>query len=260
MHATRAGAAAADAVAADAVAADADKGAADAGHARAATARFPTQKRVAVRFSPDAESHDGGENARPAAAAPPTTLARPAAAAQPTALARPAALTPQATAAGPAGPAESAAAQAAEAALLKRLRMRSLSTAEARAALAEHRLSDEQIEGILQTFQRCGYLDDRALAEQLVHVGVDRKGQGRRAIAQALTARGIPRAEAEQVLAELPDDDAERALDYARRKVRAVAGSGREAALRRLVGQLQRRGYSSSVAMTAARAALDGEP
>lgn len=154
---------------------------------------------------------------------------------------------------------DAAAAQAAEAVLLKKLRLRSLSVAEARAVLVEHRLPDEQIESVLHTFQQRGYLDDRALAEQLVHTGVDRKGQGRRAIAQALTARGIPRTEAEQVLAELPDDDAERALDYALRKVRSVGGSGREAALRRLVGQLQRRGYSSSVAMTAARAALDGE-
>lgn len=151
-------------------------------------------------------------------------------------------------------------AELAEKALLKKLRTRSLSVAEARAMLREHELDDAAAEHVLATMQEYGYLDDAALAEQLVHSGVDRKGQGRQLIAQTLAKRGIPRDIADGVLADLPDDDLERALEFARGKARSLRSLDRDTALRRLVGQLARRGYGGSLAMTAARIALDEGP
>lgn len=145
----------------------------------------------------------------------------------------------------------------AEKSLLKKLRTRSLSVVEARAVVAEHGLDPEAAEELLQAFLDRGYLDDAALAEQLVHAGVDRKGQGRRVIAQTLAKRGVPREVAEAALAALPDDDADRALEYARSKAGAMRDLDRDAALRRLSGQLARRGYGGSVAFDAARRALD---
>ncbi len=61
-------------------------------------------------------------------------------------------------------------------------------------------------------------------------------------------------------LIDLPDDEAERALEFARTRVRSVRGVAPEAALRRLVGQLSRRGYASAVALAAAREALAEQP
>lgn len=145
----------------------------------------------------------------------------------------------------------------AEKTLLKKLRTRSLSVAEARVVVAGHDLGAERIEAVLQAFLDRGYLDDAALAEQVVHAGVDRKGQGRRVIAQTLAKRGVPRDVADAALAALPDDDADRALEYARSKAPAMRELDRDAALRRLSGQLARRGYGGSVAFDAARRALD---
>ena len=145
----------------------------------------------------------------------------------------------------------------AEKGLLKKLRSRSLSIIESRALLAEQGLDSEAAEELLQTFLDRGYLDDAALAEQIVHAGVDRKGQGRRVIAQTLAKRGVPRDVAEAALAALPDDDADRALEYARSKAGSMRDLDRDAALRRLSGQLARRGYGGSVAFEAARRALD---
>lgn len=145
----------------------------------------------------------------------------------------------------------------AETALVRKLRSRQLSSVEARAALRERDLDAAAIESIVARFESLGYLDDARLAEQLAHAAVTRKGQGRRAIALALTTRGIPRAVADAALAELPDDDHERALEFARSKVRRGSTTDRDAALRRLAGQLSRRGYPSSVAFSAAREALD---
>lgn len=146
----------------------------------------------------------------------------------------------------------------AEAVLLRKLRSRSLSLAEARTVIrgvddADDAIADE----LIDHFVDLGYLDDAAFAEQLAMSAVERKGEGRRAVADTLRKRGIPRDIAEAALAELPDDDAERALEFARSKVRGVDGAEYDAALRRLAGQLARRGYPSSVALTAARTALE---
>lgn len=148
-------------------------------------------------------------------------------------------------------------AQAAEDALVRALRRRSLSVSEARTRLIREDVPAESVEEIIARLGRIGALDDSALAEQLVHIAVNRKRQGRRAVAQTLSARGIARDAIESALAELPDDDAERALEYARGKASRLVRYDEDTALRRLIGQLSRRGFGGGVAMTAARTALE---
>lgn len=140
--------------------------------------------------------------------------------------------------------------------LVRKLRTRSLSISEARQVLRGHHLDAAQIDDVIDDFCRRGYLDDAMLANQLVESGTQRKGQGRVALSRALAQRGIPRDVIDAALDELPDDDAERALDFARTKARALSRLDGDTALRRLMGQLARRGYGGSVAMTAAKAAL----
>ena len=151
--------------------------------------------------------------------------------------------------------------EAAEELLVRKLRSRSLSISEARMVLKGYeqdgtRLDSGAVDDILDDFCRRGYLDDVLLAGQLVTSGVERKGQGRVALSRALAQRGIPRDVVDAALDDLPDDDAERALEYARSKARGLSRLDGDTALRRLVGQLSRRGYNGSVAMTAAKSAL----
>jgi regulatory protein len=145
----------------------------------------------------------------------------------------------------------------AERGLVKKLRGRQLSVSEAKTYLGQYDLDGDAVGAILDAFLERGYLDDARLAEQIVHAGVDRKGQGRQVIAQSLAKRGVPRDVADSALATLPDDDYERAIEYARGKARSLQSLDRDTALRRLTGQLARRGYGGSIAMTAARTALD---
>ncbi|WP_193598676.1 regulatory protein RecX [Microbacterium sp. YJN-G] len=144
----------------------------------------------------------------------------------------------------------------AEEVLVRKLRSRQLSVSEARSVLRENDVDRDAIEDILDEFMHRGYLDDRTLASLLVTSGVERKGQGRVALSRALSQRGIPRDVIDDALAELPDDDAERALEYARSKAPGMSRLEPDTALRRLLGQLARRGYGGSVAMNAARTAL----
>lgn len=152
--------------------------------------------------------------------------------------------------------AERDARDAAERLLLKRLRARALSVAEARKELSGGGVDADEVESLLDEFGARGYLDDAALAEQLVHVGVGRKGQGRRALAQTLAQRRVPRDVADAALAALPDDDAERALEFARSRAARLGDLDEATAMRRLLGQLARRGYGGSIATDAARDAL----
>lgn len=145
----------------------------------------------------------------------------------------------------------------AESTLLRRLRTRQLSVSEAHGVVVDAGLSGHAADELIEQFERLGYLDDASLAEQLMHAAVTRKRQGRQAIGPLLTKRGIPRDVADAAIAALPDDDLERALEFARTKARSLGARDRETALRRLLGQLARRGYPSSVSMTAARQALD---
>lgn len=144
----------------------------------------------------------------------------------------------------------------AEEVLVRKLRGKQLSVSEARSVLREADLDRDSIEQVIDEFQHRGYLDDRTLAQLLVRSGVERKGQGRIALSRALAQRGIPRDLIAEALEELPDDDAERALEYARSKAPGMVRLDSETALRRLLGQLARRGYGGSAAMNAARTAL----
>lgn len=145
---------------------------------------------------------------------------------------------------------------AGEESLLRKLRAKSLSISEARLVLRGHHLDSGQIDDVIDDFCRRSYLDDAVLAGLLVTSGVERKGQGRIALSRALSQRGIPRDVIDAALDDLPDDDSERALDFARSKARSMSRLDNDTALRRLVGQLSRRGYNGAVAMSAAKAAL----
>ncbi|WP_314647004.1 regulatory protein RecX [uncultured Microbacterium sp.] len=144
----------------------------------------------------------------------------------------------------------------AEEALLRKLRARSLSVSEARQVLRSHELPSSEVDDLLDDFLRRRYLDDEELARSLVTSGVERRNQGRVVLARELAKRGIARDVVEAALSEVPDDDEERALEFARSKARSMSRLDPDTALRRLMGQLARRGYGGSAAMSAAKTAL----
>lgn len=138
----------------------------------------------------------------------------------------------------------------------RKLRSRGLSEQEVRSALATAGVTKIVAEDAVAVLTDRGWLSDALLAEQLVHGAVTRKGMGRRAIQQLLVKRGIARDVVENVIAELPDDDGDRALDLARDKARTLVRYDDATAMRRLLGVLARRGFGGSQATAAARTAM----
>jgi regulatory protein len=143
--------------------------------------------------------------------------------------------------------------------LTRSLGRRGLSVSEARVRLRSDGLTAEESQAVVDAFIERGWLDDAVLAEQLVHSATTRKGMGTQAIRQLLVKRSVARDVIDDVIADLPDDDAERALEFARGKARSLVRLDDETATRRLMGMLARRGFGGSVAGKAARTALADE-
>jgi regulatory protein len=142
--------------------------------------------------------------------------------------------------------------------IVSRLRRSSLSVAEVRATLAEHGLDESEIEEWVERYERLGYLDDRRLAEHLVHSHGVRRGRGSGALLHELGRRGIDGDLARSALEALdPEVELDHATAIAERRARQLAGLDRAVAHRRLTAFLLRRGYGSEVVREAVRAALE---
>lgn len=113
---------------------------------------------------------------------------------------------------------------------------------------------DEQTaRDVLDRFERAGLVDDAAFAQEWVRARTARSGLSRAAVLAELRRKGVDGDSAGDAVAQI-DDDAEyqRARELVRRKLRASGGSAAsvdEAKLmRRLLGVLARKGYSSELA------------
>jgi SOS response regulatory protein OraA/RecX len=116
----------------------------------------------------------------------------------------------------------------------------------------EHEIADE-----VTRLERDGYLDDVALAQNLVGTLQERKGLGRSAIAAELTRRLLMPAAIEYAL-ELIDsgDELSRAREVALKRAGQLRHLDHEVAVRRLSAFLARRGYGGSTIRAAVDQAL----
>lgn len=136
------------------------------------------------------------------------------------------------------------------------LARRGMSTHEMRDYLASRDFAEHEIDGELDRLERVGLLDDRALAETLIDSLRHRKGLGRSGVTAELRRRKLDPIAIEEALASVGDDEGERALEIAIKRVPQLRSLDAETARRRLSAYLMRKGYSGSVVSTAVSAAL----
>jgi regulatory protein len=113
-----------------------------------------------------------------------------------------------------------------------------------------------EIQEELERLEAVGLVDDESFARAVAEHQVKVRRAGRRAVAAALAAKGVPRATIDETLASLPRDEEGRAESLASERARSLSALPPEKAYPRLVGFLQRRGYDGTVARSAARSAL----
>lgn len=125
-----------------------------------------------------------------------------------------------------------------------------------REALARRNVAESVIDAAIARCREEGVVDDRALARALAEEGRG-KGHAPRRIRQSLETRGLPDEVVQEVLEGFSYSD-EEAAAYALAVERAarLRGTEPEAAFRRILGFLARRGYAEATARKVARQAV----
>jgi regulatory protein len=142
---------------------------------------------------------------------------------------------------------------------LRLLSVRSRSRFELRQRLLRADYEPEEIDSALEDLERVGLIDDERFARELAE-HQRRKGMGRRVGLAALRVKGVDRELAERIAEDVsPEDEAERALDVATRRLTRLRGLEPETRRRRLVDFLLRRGYDPEIARSACVRALAAE-
>ncbi|WP_238161761.1 regulatory protein RecX [Kribbella antibiotica] len=149
-------------------------------------------------------------------------------------------------------------AQVARQILLDKLSGQPRTRAELADVLAERGIADEVADQVLDRFIEVGLIDDAAFATAWVESRHRGRGLGKRALAQELRRRGVDDELSRDALEELPpEQEAERARELVRKKLRSMRSLDRQVAMRRLLGMLARKGYPGGMAMGIIKEELD---
>jgi regulatory protein len=144
--------------------------------------------------------------------------------------------------------------------LLDQLTGRARSRADLEKKLAQKNVPAEIASTLLDRFEEVGLVDDAAFAQEWVNQRQEGKGLAKRALAQELRRKGIDDEVARAALDTVDaEDEVETARLLVRRKLRSMRGLEEQVAVRRLVGMLARKGYSSGTSFRVVREELGAD-
>ncbi|HWI43540.1 MAG TPA: regulatory protein RecX [Nocardioides sp.] len=138
--------------------------------------------------------------------------------------------------------------------LLDQLSVTARSRKELAERLARRNVPEDVAGRLLDRFEEVGLIDDEAFARAWVDSRQRTRGLARTALAVELRRKGVADETARSVLAEVdPGDEEEAARRLVRKKLRSMRGLDEQVMVRRLVGMLARKGYSSGLAFAVVR-------
>lgn len=143
------------------------------------------------------------------------------------------------------------------------LDQRARSRHELRERLLKAEFAPELVDEVLASLERASLIDDSSFAHEWVRQRAARRGKSAKALDLELRDKGVAAAIRADALAQISEEDEEaQARALAEKKARAlkVVPADRaeyDKALRRVVGVLARRGYSSELTVRVARESLD---
>ncbi len=130
--------------------------------------------------------------------------------------------------------------------------------ARVREKLLKKEFSPEVIDEAIAALERVGLLDDEAYARAFAKQMADKETVGAQWIETKLRSRGVPSLMAARVAEEFAAEGSDDALQAARERIRRMGHvTDAEVVVRRVAGQLQRRGFGAGEAFEAARRAAD---
>jgi regulatory protein len=137
---------------------------------------------------------------------------------------------------------------------LRLLTTRPRSRVELADALRQRGISAEIGESVLDRLGELGLVNDAALAEAAVHSGFSHRGLGRRALSTELRRRGVPDEVVREAVATVrPEDEAQRARELVRCRLRSIPVRATSTLARKLGAMLIRKGYPEGLAWRVVR-------
>ena len=153
------------------------------------------------------------------------------------------------------------AADAAKQVLLRRLSHAPRTRKELAKDLKDKDISDEVANVALDRFEEVGLINDQALASNYVSSQHERKGLGKNALRQQLRAKGVSDDVALEAISQISDDqEFQAAFALACKKIRSLQRDDAKTQLRKIVGVLARKGYSSNLAFRVAKEVIKDLP
>ncbi|MDA3026658.1 MAG: regulatory protein RecX [Actinomycetota bacterium] len=153
------------------------------------------------------------------------------------------------------------AADAAKQVLLRRLSHAPRTRKELAKDLKDKDISGEVANVALNRFEEVGLINDQALASNYVSSQHERKGLGKNALRQRLRAKGVSDDVALEAISQISDDqEFQAAFALACKKIRSLQRDDAKTQLRKIVGVLARKGYSSNLAFSVAKEVIKDLP
>ena len=153
------------------------------------------------------------------------------------------------------------AADAAKQVLLRRLSHAPRTRKELAKDLKDKDISDEVANVALDRFEEVGLINDQALASNYVSSQHERKGLGKNALRQQLRSKGVSDDVALEAISQISDDqEFQAAFALACKKIRSLQKDDAKTQLRKIVGVLARKGYSSNLAFRVAKEVITDLP
>lgn len=135
--------------------------------------------------------------------------------------------------------------QQARAVVLRKLAAQARTRSELAKALTAKDIPDEVAHHVLDRMTEAGLVDDETFAKDWVASRQQRRHLSRRKLADELRTKGVAPELVDDALSEVADDDEyEAAVALAQRKLASLSRHDLTVQRRRLVGMLQRRGFS----------------
>lgn len=142
--------------------------------------------------------------------------------------------------------------------LLRRLSHAPRTRQELETDLVRRGADPEVSQAVLDRFEDVGLVDDASYARMWVESRHRGKALARSVLRQELRQRGVDQDSIDEAIGTIDDEaEFERAVEFARKKVRVRSGEDPAKSVHRLAGQLARKGYSAGVCFTVARDAVD---
>ncbi|MEY4322655.1 MAG: hypothetical protein RL410_436 [Actinomycetota bacterium] len=143
---------------------------------------------------------------------------------------------------------------------LRRLSRSMITEQQLRDYLARKNGEPEMIDRVVARFVSAKLLDDVEFAAVWVRTRRSIRGSGPSTLRRELKQRGVADSIIDNAINERDGDDYDLALSLAQRRLNGLRGLGRDAQFRRLMGFLQRRGHTPSIALAVTKEVLSTEP